>query len=273
MTDIRPSPIAGRWYPGSAAALAGSVDRYLAEAIVDPPPGALVAVIAPHAGHQYSGHVAAHAFKCAQGMEVDTVAVISPSHYVDLAPLLTTTHEAYSTPLGSILVDRDALDQIGEAVALLPIARDPEHSLEIELPFLQRALGGDGAFKLIPVMMRDQTPAVAEALGHALAGVLRGRKALLVGSSDLSHFYPRRVAERLDATVLERIEAFDPAGVLAAEEEGKGFACGRGAIAAVLWAARDLGATHAKTVKHATSGEVTGDYESVVGYGAAVVWR
>ena len=249
------------------------MDQYLAQADVERPHGDLVGAIAPHAGHAYSGHVAAHAFKCALGLEVETVAVISPSHYVDLAPLLTTSHEAYSTPLGAIPVDRGALDQIGSSLPLLPVAHDPEHALEIELPFLQRALGAGSGFNLIPVMMRDQTPAVAEALGHALAGALRDRKALLVASSDLSHFYPAHVADALDANVLERIEAFDPGGVLAVEDEGKGFACGRGAIAAVLWAARDLGATHAKVVKHATSGDVTGDYESVVGYGAAVIWR
>jgi AmmeMemoRadiSam system protein B len=273
MSDVRPSPIAGRWYPGSPAELAQSVDRYLAEAEVEPPAGELIGLVAPHAGHMYSGRVAAHAFKCVQGLEVDCVAVLSPSHYVDLAPLLTTTHEAYRTPLGEVPVDREAVAEIAAAVSLRPIPRDPEHALEIELPFLQRALGRQGRFTLIPVMMRDQTPAVAEALAHALAAALRGRRALLVASSDLSHFYPQPVADSLDAYVLERINEFDPAGVLAAEETGRGFACGKGAIAAVLWAARDLGASHARVVKHQTSGDVTGDYDSVVGYGAAVIWK
>jgi AmmeMemoRadiSam system protein B len=110
-------------------------------------------------------------------------------------------------------------------------------------------------------------------VGRALAEVLRGKSALLVGSSDLSHFYPDSVARQLDAVILARIEAFDPAGVLAAEEEGLGFACGRGALAAVLWAARNLGADHVRVVSHATSGDVTGDLASVVGYGAAVIFR
>jgi hypothetical protein len=251
--------------------LASSVDRYLAEAQVTPPAGELLGLVAPHAGHMYSGPVAACAFKCAQGLSVDVVAVLCPSHYVDLAPVLTTTHSAYRTPLGDIPVEREALAALRAAVPMLPVARDPEHALEIELPFLQRTLVGE--FKLIPIMMRDQGRALAEALAGALAATLRGRRALLVASSDLSHFNSQPVAEALDSYVLGRIAAYDPAGVLEAEETGQGAACGKGAIAAVLWAARALGAAQAQVVKHATSGDVTGDYQSVVGYGAAVIWK
>ena len=104
--NIRPSPIAGRWYPGSATELARSVDRYLAQAPAAPLAGTLVGLVVPHAGHQYSGLVAAHAFKYAQGLDLDVVAVLCPSHYVDLAPLLTSSHSAYRTPLGDVPVDR-----------------------------------------------------------------------------------------------------------------------------------------------------------------------
>src|SRR5206468_2176712 len=110
-------------------------------------------------------------------------------------------------------------------------------------------------------------------LGHALAATLRGRPALLVVSSDLSHYRPQPVARKLDAELLRRIAAFDPQAVLAAEEQGAGSACGIGAIAAVLWAARDLGADRVDVLRYATSGDVTGDYEAVVGYGAAVIWQ
>lgn len=270
MTDVRPSPIAGTWYPGQSQHLAESVDAYIAAAQVEPPRGEIVGIVVPHAGHLYSGAVAAHAFKCIRGLEVDTVAVLCPSHYHDDGPLLTTAHEAYGTPLGEVPVDRRALAALESEVPMVAIRRDREHALEIELPFLQRVLK---EFRLIPVMIREQTAEVAQALGRALARVLRGRRALLVGSSDLSHFYPQHIAERLDAEMLARIDAFDPAGVLAAESDGKGFACGKGAIAAVLWAARDLGATHTRVLKHATSGDVTRDFDSVVGYGAAVVWK
>jgi AmmeMemoRadiSam system protein B len=146
-----------------------------------------------------------------------------------------------------------------------------EHSLEIELPFLQRCLAGP--FRLLPIMLRDQSASVAQAVGRALAEVLRDRSALLVGSSDLSHFYPATTARRLDGEILARLEAFDPEALLRAEEEGVGFACGKGALAAVLWAAGDLGADVVRVLDYANSGDLTGDDDAVVGYGAAAIYR
>ncbi len=274
--SIRPSPIAGTWYPSSARELSASLDRFLTQAEVSLPAGHVLGVVAPHAGHRYSGAVAACAFKCLSGMQPDRVAVISPMHHPHYAPLLTTAHSAYATPLGEVAVDGEALDELDRELAkrigvgLERVRRDSEHSLEIELPFLQRVLGG---FRLLPVMMLDQEEALAEALGHALATVLAGTRAVLVASSDLSHFHPRAEAEVFDREMLARIEAFDPVAVMRAEEEGRGFACGRAPIAAVMWAARDLGADRVSLLRYATSGEVTGDNESVVGYGAAVIWR
>jgi len=160
-------------------------------------------------------------------------------------------------------------EEVGVSLARIP--RDPEHSLEIELPFLQRALPQE--FKLLPVMVREQNATLARQLGTALAKTLQGRNTLLVASTDLSHFYPQEVANALDQEMLRHVEAFDPDGLMQAEEEGKGFACGRGAVAAVLWAAKGLGANQVTLLHHATSGDVTGDYSQVVGYGAAVVTR
>lgn len=274
--SVRPSPIAGTWYPAGARELAESLDLFLARAEVRVPDGRVIGILAPHAGHRYSGAVAAHAFNCLRGMQPEVVAVISPMHHPHYAPVLTTAHSAYATPLGEIQVDGEALDRLQAelktrlGVSLERVRRDSEHSLEIELPFLQRVLG---SFRLLPVMLLEQTPEVAEALGHALAAVLAGRNTVLVASSDLSHFYPRPVAEALDREMLARIAAFDPLAVMQAEEEGRGFACGRAAVAAVLWAARDLGANRVSLLRYATSGEVTGDNESVVGYGSAVIWR
>jgi hypothetical protein len=134
---------------------------------------------------------------------------------------------------------------------------------------LQRALSDP--FSLLPIMVRDVRSAVVHRLGEALAQALRGRDALLVASTDLSHFYTQEAAKVYDEEMLRRIESFDPQSVLDAEEEGKGYACGRGALAAVLWAARELGADQVKVLRHATSGDVTGDFSQVVGYGAAVI--
>jgi len=269
--DVRPSPLAGRWYPADAARLAASVDGFLAAA--EPPDlwGELIALLAPHAGHRYSGPVAGRAYRAVQGAEFESVAVVGPSHYPYAVPVLTTAHDAYATPLGRVPVDRAALDRLGAAVPVATVRRDAEHSLEIELPFLQRALVG--GFGLLPLMLVEQSLALAESLGAALAEVLRGRRALLVASSDLSHFYPQRTAEALDRAMLDAVAAFDPAAVIAAEESGRGFACGRGALAAVMIAARALGADRAQVVGYATSGDVTGDTEQVVGYGAALFFR
>lgn len=267
VSDVRPSPLAGKWYPGSPERLAQSIDAYLDQAEVAPVEGRIVGVLAPHAGHRYSGAVAGHAFKRLRGEAMEVVAVVGPSHYPYRGPILTTGHDAYSTPLGEVPVARDLLDTLRTEIALETVRDDQEHSLEIELPFLQRALG---AFPLVPLALVSQSLATAQALGAALARMLDGRRALLVASSDLSHFYPQGIATQLDAAVLSAVEGFDPAAVIRAEDEGRGFACGRGAIAAVMIAARALGADTARVVGYATSGDATGDYSQVVGYGAAL---
>ncbi len=281
--DARPSPIAGQWYPGDAHRLADSVDGYLAGAALPALAGDVVAVMAPHAGHIYSGPVAGYAFAALRGLQPDLVAVVSPMHHYAMPGLLTTAHAAYRTPLGDLIVDSasvqalDALLKEKLGAGLAYVKKDSEHSLEIELPFLQRALGAaigqTAPFRLLPVMVRAQDAHTVQVLGQALAEVLAGRKAVLVASTDLSHFYPQKVAQVLDSEVMRRVAAFDPQAVLSAEDEGVGFACGRGALAAVMWASKALGANTVQVLKLATSGEVTGDYTQVVGYGAAVIMR
>jgi len=273
MLDVRPSPIAGTWYEGNAKSLAQSVDEYLNKAKLPDLEGEVVAVIAPHAGHRYSGGVAGYAFAALRSRSPELVAVVSPFHNLARYPLITTAHDAYGTPLGNIEVDKAALAEVSQIldVPITPVYADREHSLEIELPFLQRTLSSN--FKLLPIMIHEQEVDVARKLGLALAKVLEGKNALLVASTDLSHFYEQQTAERLDREMLRRFEAFDPESIFEAERTGKAFACGHAAVAAVLWAARELGANKVKVLQHATSGDVMGDYSSVVGYGAAVVLR
>jgi AmmeMemoRadiSam system protein B len=277
IAPVRPSPLAGTWYEANPRALGRAVDQYLDQAELPELPGDVVAVIAPHAGHIYSGPVAGYAFATVRGATPDLVVVLSPMHQAYYEPLLTTAHAAYSTPLGQIPVDDKAValldSHLKESLGygLTRVAYDQEHSLEIELPFLQRALAGD--FKLLPVMVRAQSPRVSQGLGAALVEILRGKNALLVASTDLSHFYTQREAVAFDTEMLRRIESFLPDEVFRAEEEAKGFACGLGALTAVLWAAKGLGADVVKVLRHATSGDVTGDYSQVVGYGAAVILK
>jgi hypothetical protein len=276
-TDIRPSPIAGLWYEGEPRRLAKVVDAYLDQAQIPELEGEIVGVIAPHAGHRYSGAVAGYAFATVRGRSYPLVAVISPMHHPYFQPLLTSAHQAYATPLGVIPIAHDVVAALDQALkrrlgyGLSPVRNDAEHSLEIELPFLQRALSEP--FMLLPVMVRALDPRVSQALGESLAEVLADRSALLVASTDLSHYYDQQTALSLDRAMLEQIEAFSPEGAFEVEAQEKGYACGLGAVTAVLWAARALGADRVRLLRHATSGDVTGDYSQVVGYAAAVILK
>ncbi len=277
VSEVRPSPIAGTWYEGQADRLARAVDGYISAASLPELPGKIIAVIAPHAGHRYSGPVAGYAFAAVKNYIPDVIAVLSPMHNLYPYPFITSAHAAYVTPLGQIQIDRllvNALDQkLKERLGygLTPVVNDPEHSLEIELPFLQRAIKKD--FSLLPVMLRQQTRLSARQMGEALAEVLDGKNALMVASTDLSHFHHQSRANTLDAAMLAQVAAFSPDGVFEIDENGEGEACGIGALTAVMWASKALGANKIKVLKHATSGDVTGDFQRVVGYGSAVIWK
>lgn len=277
LTDLRPSPIAGQWYPGDPNKLAASVDAYLSHARLPDLPGKVIGVIAPHAGHMYSGPVAGHAFAAVKGRSPTRVIIVSPLHHPLGGAILTSGHQAYFTPLGAVEIDRPAVERLSDTLrktlgnGLVPVRNDPEHSLEIELPFLQRALAG--SFKLVPVMLRAQEPEVSKALGEALAVLAAEEDTLLVASSDLSHYYDQETAAVLDRTMLAEFEAMSPEGIFRTEFSGKGFACGMAAVAAVLWAAMDLGANQVKILNYGTSGDITGDPSAVVGYGAAAILK
>ncbi|PKN93240.1 MAG: AmmeMemoRadiSam system protein B [Chloroflexi bacterium HGW-Chloroflexi-6] len=275
VSEIRPSSIAGTWYEGQPKRLAESVDSYLERAKIEEITGKVIGLVAPHAGHRYSGPVAGYAFAAARGLTPSLVAVIAPMHHPYPYPLITSAHAYYHTPLGDIPVARAALDDLSARLeaqlgfGLSAVANDPEHSLEIELPFLQRALAAP--FSLIPIMVRQQDPHTTRILGETLAEILRGQDCLLVASTDLSHFYDQATAQKLDSAMLSAAESFDPDLLFEVERSGKGQACGIGALAATLWAAKTLGADAVKILNYATSGNVTGDYERVVGYGAGVM--
>ncbi|NMB54988.1 MAG: AmmeMemoRadiSam system protein B [Leptolinea sp.] len=275
--DVRPSPIAGRWYESNPNRLARQIDAFLDEAVIPPLSGEVIGLVAPHAGHRYSGLTAAHAFKTVRGNAYDLVVVVAPFHDLYPGSLITTSHKAYATPLGVIEVNQPALAVLDSEIEHLTdttvrrISHDSEHSLEIELPFLQRSLAG--AFTLLPVMVRSRNARDMRALGEALAKVAATQSTLLVASSDLSHFYSESQAEILDAFLEKQILELSPEGVLDADISGKGFACGAGAISAVLWASLTLNADKAVLLRHSTSADETGDRRSVVGYGAVAILK
>ncbi len=268
--DFRPSPIVRQgWYEADPDRLATSVDHFIARAEIPTFNGSLVGILAPHAGHRYSGPVAGYAFKAVQGMEVDLVVIAGPSHHHFPGVVLTTAHDAYWTPLGHVPVAHDLIDALRQHMPITALREDPEHAIEIELPFLQRVLG---EFRLLPLALMDQSLALAQQLGEALAELVSGKKVLLVASSDLSHFYPQAVANQLDQQVLDAVNAYDPAAVIAAEADGRKIACGHGALSTIMIAAQHLGANAAQVVNYATSGDVSRDYRRVVGYGAALFY-
>jgi AmmeMemoRadiSam system protein B len=274
--NVRRSISAGRigWYhpADTKEKLERTIDGYLAnveETLVE---GRLIGLISPHAGYVYSGQIAAYAYKQLEGLSFEAVVVISPIHGgIYLGHFVVTDKAYYETPLGLIEVDSQLVEAVSSQATLSRIGQDDEHSLELQLPFLQRVLGD---FKLTPIMMGNQSLSSCRALGQALATALKGKKALLAASTDLSHYHSYDTAVRLDQVVLDHIEAYDPEGLAQAMSRGECEACGGGPVIAVMLAARELGADKAKVLKYANSGDVTGDRtQGVVGYAAVALYR
>ncbi len=258
-----------RWYPSRTEALRDDVSGYIERASLLDLPGQVIGLIAPHAGYFFSGHVAGAAYRQVQGGDYDTVVVVGPDHRgITQGGLAYADFAVWRTPLGETPVDRDLLAAVGQQVKLRPVEHDDEHSLEVQLPFLQIALSD---FKLVPIIMGDIAPETCRELGLAIAAGVRGRKALLVASTDLSHYYDDPTARRLDQKTLQYVLDFDPDRLAGALARGAAQACGGGPVAAVMAAARELGAGGAHLVKYATSGDVWEDRSQVVGYASLVL--
>lgn len=275
--SVRPSPIAGTWYSGDPVLLRKEIELFLAQADPCVVEGEVVGIIVPHAGYRYSGHTAGFGYRCIVGKSYDLCVVVSPLHNFHPSQILTSAHRAYATPLGKVEIDAAELQSLKDelftksGLSITDISNDSEHSLEIQLPFLQVAL--ESPFKLLPLMVRTNAEKAITQLGEALADRLQGKNALLVASTDLSHFYNEHEARTLDHEMLAQFKAFSPSGVLQADSAGTGFACGAGAVATVLIAAKALGANRITVLHHSTSADTTHDQSSVVGYGAAVITR
>ena len=268
---IRRAAVAGTWYPGSAAALGAAVDRHLADAGRDVAVECadLVALVAPHAGLMYSGPVAAYAYRLLRGRVFDVAVLVGPSHFVSFDGVSIHASGGFETPLGVAPIDEACAAALMSATSIVhehPSAHAREHSLEMQLPFLQRLAPGA---KIVPLVMGFQTAETARTLGDALPAAVDRKRALLVASTDLSHYHDAATASRLDAVVIDHVSRFDADGlqtVLAARPE---HACGGGPMVAVMRAARQMGARDAAVLHYADSGDVSGDKTAVVGYLAA----
>ena len=269
---VRPAAVAGTFYPSDPKELAKMIDGFLSNA-APPRLDNVVALVAPHAGYVYSGPVAAYSYALLKGRKFDRVVVIAPSHYEAFGFASVYDGAAYATPFGQVPVDQLFARKLAKMSPLIqlsatghtPSAEHPEHALEVQLPFLQRMLG---QFQLVPVIMGDQSYDACRALGVALAKLVQGTSTLIVASSDLSHYHRYDDAEKLDHKTLNAIEEYDYFDLSRNLELRVWEACGGGPIVATMIAAERLGATQAKLLHYANTGDVTGDRSRVVGYGA-----
>ncbi len=266
---VRRPAVAGSWYPGSAGPLAAEVDRYLAAVPDTVPTVGIRALVVPHAGLVYSGPVAAWAYRTVRHGPFDVVVLVGPSHHVGFDGVAVFPHGAFDTPLGPAPIAEDVAAAL---LAATPVVHDSvlaharEHSLEMQLPFLRRVLPST---PIVPLVMGYQTDETVRGLADGLARALSGTQALLVASSDLSHYLDARTAKAIDGTVLDLVSRFDPDGLLAVLRDKPDHACGGGPIVSVMLAARALGAREGTVLRYADSGDVSGDKSAVVGYMAA----
>ena len=268
--SVRRSVIAGTWYPGTASRLERAVKGYMANVPEREDETELLGLIVPHAGYQYSGQVAAYAYKQLEGRDYEAIMILAPSHRPPVREYAVSAEDCYQTPLGEVEIDRSLVEIIGQKVSLNQIRGDMEHSLEIQLPFLQVVLG---EFKLVPILMGERSLETCRNLSRGLIGAMEGQKALLIASSDLSHFHNYHTAVRLDKTVLDSVGRMDAESLARDLNAERCEACGAGPILTLLLTAEAMEASEAVILNYANSGDVTGDRSSVVGYLSAAVYR
>lgn len=271
--QVRQAILAGAWYQKDPEALRREVTGFIKAVPVHERAGRLVALISPHAGYRFSGQVAAHAYQLLANRKYDTVVVVGPSHHHRFEGVSVYDSGDFRTPLGDIPLDRDIIREIMEKdpmIRYVPEAHSKEHSIEIQLPFLQTVLPG---FRLVPLVMGEQGMPGCRRLAETLSRSLKGKSVLLVASTDLSHFHPDSEARAMDQRVIANVERMDTEALQADFFKGASEACGGGPMVAVMLAAKHLGADVSEILNAANSGDVTGDRTSVVGYLAAALWE
>ncbi len=271
--DIRKSVIAGTWYPGDPSTLTGDIRSYLQKVPEQAVGGPVVGLVSPHAGYVYSGQIAAHGYRLVEGRRYDAVVVIGPSHRVLFRGASVWPSGGYETPLGVVPIDSELAGAILGANPVLNSDRKPhaaEHSVEIQLPFLQVVLG---TFAFVPIVMGTQDYQTCEAVADAILGAAKGKNVLVVGSSDLSHFHTYEQAKRLDQALVDLVQKRDHRGLSRELEDGTCEACGGGPVVTAMLYAEKAGARGVKVLQYANSGDVTGERRQVVGYLSAAFFR
>jgi len=274
---VREPVVAGMFYPSDPRELRRDVNRYLGNVEKTHIDGRVVALISPHAGYPYSGQVAAYAYKLMEGMDFDDVLVISPSHRVDFVGASIYDGSGYETPLGIVPIDRELsrrMSQQSKIIDYIPQAHAREHSLEVQIPFLQSVLKG---FSLVPMVMGPTwNPGVCRQLSDAIIRSIEGRRVIIIASSDLTHSYNYQRVVAQDEILAHHIDRFDIKGLAEDLRKGKCQACGGGPMVVTMMVAQGLGANRGKVLKLTNSGDVTGMKSPgnyVVGYMAAALYH
>ena len=277
MEKVRKPVVAGMFYPSDPHELRRMVEGYIGNAEKTHIDGNIIALISPHAGYQYSGQVAAHAYKLVEGMEFDDVIVIGPSHRVDFFGASIYNGEGYETPLGIVPIDRELSRRICQQstiIDFIPQAHAQEHSLEVQIPFLQSVLKG---FNLVPMVMGPTWNLdVCRQLSEAVKRSIGGKRVLIIASSDLTHSYNYRQVVAQDEILAHHIDQFDIEGLAEDLRKGRCQACGGGPILVAMMVAQGLGTNRGKVLRLTNSGDVTGRKSPgnyVVGYMAAALFQ
>jgi len=271
---IKKADLAGQWYSASEERLSADLNGYLEAADVEPINGKIKAIIVPHAGLVYSGGVAAYAFKAVRDKGYSTVLLLGFCHRRSFDGVSVYNEGAFETPLGPIEVDSKlAADIISKSkeITYMPEAFTNENSVELELPFIKKVLPDA---KIVPMAFGGREFSTAKMMADILADILKRREdALLVVSTDMSHYLSYETARKVDMTAIEFLKDFDAREIYDRSVRGEQLFCGYMPVTTALLASKKIGANGIKILKYANSGDVTGDKRRVVGYVSAVIYK
>ena len=272
--------MSGIFYPSNPFELQKSLEQSFLDMNFGPgrmPPSLdrkkIYGIISPHAGYSYSGSVAANGYYQVSGMDYETVIITGPNHYGIGSGVATMRQSLWKTPLGDVEVNTDFADTISKntVIDMDDFSHIRDHCLEVQLPFLQ-CIRKDDTFRIVPIIMNLQDIETAKDVGRTIAQAIKSAstKALLIASSDFTHYEPNEEAHRKDLKLIDTILSLDVSSFYAVLERLDISACGYGAIASIMFAVKELGASKAELLRYATSGDTTGDKSSVVGYASIV---
>lgn len=270
--NVKGPAVAGTFYPADKKSLQDSVDGFLSKAEKAPSTGRLLALISPHAGYTFSGQVAAYGYKQIKDSDIKKVILIGPSHHIGFRGASVYTKGSFRTPLGDVKInERIAEDLLNETadVRFYPEAYEKEHSIEVQLPFLQRALKD---FTIVPILIGSPTKKTFEYLVSKLTEII-DEKTLLVASTDLSHYHDYLTAKGMDSKGISAIERLSITDIIELLGTGKAELCGGFPVIVMIETARRSGASLGQLFKYANSGDVTGDKDKVVGYASIGLYK